>query len=152
MPVSLGAPCPYRPLCAGPIGDLFLGQGHHFIKGDPWRRKQYPGLISLHPPFGSFSIEDCPGSMVGKDPISILLPQIPEPVVQLGRGYSLAAMGKIPRAGFVTSDSLGERHVCFQRIANSEICEAERVVRRTIARLKACRCSKVLDGGRAPSP
>ncbi|MDH3929134.1 MAG: hypothetical protein WBF55_15815 [Syntrophobacteria bacterium] len=24
-PVSLGAPCPYRPLCAGPIGDLFLG-------------------------------------------------------------------------------------------------------------------------------
>lgn len=23
-PVSLGAPCPYRPLCAGPIGDPFL--------------------------------------------------------------------------------------------------------------------------------
>ena len=24
-PVSLGAPCPYRPPCAGPIGDPFLG-------------------------------------------------------------------------------------------------------------------------------
>jgi hypothetical protein len=65
-PVSLGAPCPYRPPCAGPIGDPFLGAHWSAFFPTMFEHLKLPA-----------SIKNRPCAVIRQEAVGILLTQMP---------------------------------------------------------------------------